>query len=330
MINEKIELFLENNRALREVKGAWNVQDLMIKSNALISTMRDEKIDAHRVDEALELIKNKTKMFSIFRGISKITTAITISSQDNMEESFDEILLIYNKLKGEFSNNQYLAVASQVIFNARNRLDVNEAVKNTRQAYDCMREQHKFITGHEDIGNAAIIATTSENLEETFKEIEENYTYLKDNRISSLNNIQSLSHILSLINMNSKQKCDTVLKMNSVLKENKTPLKNYSLPMLGILSFISDTKQGIADMITETSNTLKKEKGFGDLRLGRDNRNMIAAALVTSEYIESMDENIKESLISNTNNIALTIAIAMETAVLVSISAAAVAANASL
>ena len=248
-----------------------------------------------------------------------MATAITISSEENMEESFNEILAVYNKLKQQFNNNQYLPLAAQIIYNARNRIDTDLAVKKTRQAYDCMKEHHRFLTGHEDIGNAAIIATTSSNLEETFKEIEESYRYLKDNRISSANNIQSLSHILSLINMNLKQKCDTVLNMNSLLKENKTPLKNYSLPILGILAFVSDNKKGILDKITEVSMKLKKEKGFGNFSLGYDNRNQISASLVAADYIDGMDDYVKESLISNTNNIALTITIAMETAVLASL-----------
>lgn len=322
MINNKINLFLENNEALKNVKGSWANYSIITKSNALVSAMRNQKIETYRVNEALEIIKKETSMFSYFRGLNKLTTAITISFEDNMEENLKEIISIYNKLKDKFFKNEYLVIAAQVIFNSRNRIDVDDAVERTREAYDYMKKHHRFLTGHEDIGNAAIIATTSDNLEETFNEIEECYKYLKNYGLSSSNNIQSLSHILSLINMDSKQKCDNVFKMDSILRENKAALKGYNIPMLGIIAFISDNKQGIAQNISEVSSVLKKESGFGNFTLGANNRNMISAALVAADYIDSMDDNIKESLINNTNNIALTIAIAVQTAVMVSSAAA--------
>ena len=74
---------------------------------------------------------------------------------------------------------------------------------------------------------------------------------------------------------------------------------------------------------------LKKEKGFGNFALGSNFRNMISATLVSIDYLDTLDNNIKENIIINTNNIALTVSIAMQTAVLISSAAAASAAAAS-
>ncbi len=328
-MNEKINLFLENNRALEDVKGSWGMYGFQIKSSALTCTMKNQRIDTDRINSALDIIKKNTSMFSNFRGINKLTTAITISFEDDMEGSLREIISIYEKLKDNFFTNEYLVMAAQVIFNARYRVNVNEAVKNTRVAYDYMKKHHRFLTGQEDIANAAIIATTSNNLEETFDEIEESYQYLKDNRISYRNNIQSLSHILSLVNLPSIQKCDEVLEMNSILKENKVPLKDYFIPMLGIITFMTDNKKIFAENILDVSMILKKEKGFGNFTLGSSFRNMISATLVSLDYLENIDSPIRENIISNTNNIALTVAIAIQTAVIVSSVAAASSAGAS-
>lgn len=328
-MNEKINLFLENNRALEDVKGSWGMYGFQIKSSALTCTMKNQRIDTDRINSALDIIKKNTSMFSNFRGINKLTTAITISFEDDMEGSLREIISIYEKLKDNFFTNEYLVMAAQVIFNARYRVNVNEAVKNTRVAYDYMKKHHRFLTGQEDIANAAIIATTSNNLEETFDEIEESYQYLKDNRISYSNNIQSLSHILSLVNLPSIQKCDEVLEMNSILKENKVPLKDYFIPMLGIITFMTDNKKNFAENILDVSMILKKEKGFGNFTLGSSFRNMISATLVSLDYLENIDSSIRENIISNTNNIALTVAIAIQTAVIVSSVAAASSAGAS-
>ena len=326
-MNEKINLFLENNRALEDVKGSWGMYGFQIKSSALTCTMKNQIVHTDRINLALDIIKKNTSMFSNFRGINKLTTAITISFEDNMEESLNEIISIYNKLKDNFFSSEYLVMAAQVIFNARYRVNVDDAVRNTRVAYDYMKKHHRFLTGQEDIANAAIIATTSNDLEETFNEIEESYQYLKDNRIAYSNNIQSLSHILSLINLPSIQKCDEVLTMNSIMKERKVHLKDYFIPMLGIITFLADNKEAFATNIADVSMALKKEKGFGNFALGSNFRNMISATLVSLDYLETIDNEVKDNIISNTNNIALTVAISMQTAVLVSSAAAAAAAS---
>ena len=94
MANNKFDLFLENNKALKSVKGSFTIDDIVIKSNALTYTARNKKIDVDRINAALKVINNNTSIFSNFRGNNKLTTAITISFEDNMEESFKEIISI--------------------------------------------------------------------------------------------------------------------------------------------------------------------------------------------------------------------------------------------
>lgn len=328
MIDSKVDLFLENHKDLRKINGSWGMYELQLKSNALTCTVKNQRIDIERINLALDIIKKSTGVFSNFRGINKLTTAITISFENNMEESLNKIIDIYNKLKEKFHSSEYLVIAAQVLFNARNRVNVEAAVKRTKEAYDYMKQQHKYLTGQEDIANAAIIATTSDNLQETFKDIEESYEYLLKNKFASRNNIQGLSQILSLINMNSMEKCDQVLKVNSLLKEKNASIKDYYVPMLGIIAFLGNNKETFTDDIAELSHQLKKEKGFGNFSMGSNFRNMISATLVSMDYIDSLDSTLRENIINNTNNIALTVAIAVQTAVLVSSVAAASAASA--
>lgn len=328
MINSKVDLFLENNRELKKVNGSWGMYEFQLKSNALTCTMKNQRIDIERINLALDIIKKNTGVFSNFRGINKLTTAITISFETNMEESLKEIIDIYNKLKERFHSSEYLVIAAQVLFNARNRVNVEISIERTKEAYDYMKQQHKYLTGQEDVANAAIIATTSSNLQETFKDIEESYEYLLKNKFASRNSLQGLSHILSLINMSPQEKCEEVLKVNSLLREKKVSIKEYYVPMLGIIAFLADNKEGFADNIVELNLQLKKEKGFGDFSMDSNFRNMISATLVSMEHLDSLDSTLRENIINNTNNIALTVAIAVQTAILVSSVAAASAASA--
>lgn len=328
-MNEKINLFLENNNTLQNIKGSWGMYDVQKKCSALTLTIKNKLIDSNRINLALQVIKENTSVFSNFRGNNKLTTAIAISLEEDMEGSLNEIVSIYNKLKEEFSSSEYLVIAAQIIFNSRDRVNIDDAVKNTRVAYDYMKKNHRFLTGREDIASAAIIATTSSDFEQTFNEIEECYEILKKEKLSSSNNIQALSHILSLINLSSKDKCEKVMDMYSVLKENKVPLKDFYLPLLGIVSFLTDNKQEFAKSVSEVSTELKSHKGFGNFTLGSPLRNMISVVLVSMDYLDNLDSELKNSLIDSTNNVALTVVIAMQTAIIVASSAAAASAAAS-
>lgn len=329
MRSEFISLFLENNRAMEDVKGKWGTYDIQRKCNTLNITLRNKRLNANRVNIALEIIKNNTSVFSNFRGINKLTTAITISLEEDMETSLKEIISIYNSLKNEFYSSEYLILAAQVIFNSRDRIITYEAVKNTRKAYDCMKKYHRFLTSSDDVAIAAMIATTKYNIEETFEEIEKCYRYLKANKIAYSNNLQGLSNILALVDLGYEEKCNRVIDMYKSLKQNKVAIEDYYVPILGIVSFLADDNDAFAKKVIEVSEILKKEKGFGNFSLGKRARNMISVGLVSMEYIEELADDMKDRIINSTNNISLTVAIAMQTATIIALTAATSAASSS-
>lgn len=314
IMNENINLFLENNAAIEKTRGAWGIENVQKKCSALTVTLKNKKIDVDRINSAVHIIKENTSVFSSFRSTNKLSTSVAISMEEDMESSLNKIISIYDKLKDEFFSNEYLAITSQIIFNSRYRINIDDAVKKTKSVYNHMKKNHRFLTGSEDTASAAIIAVTSSNFEETFNDIEECYKILKGKHISSRNNIQTLSHILSLINMPPKDKCEKVIEMYSALKKKKVPVDDYYLPMLGIISFVTHNVKGFAEKVWEVSNELKSHKGFGALSLQSKLRNMIAAALVSMDYLDDLDSDLKDILIGSTNTIALTTIAAMDIA----------------
>ena len=328
MICDKLNLMIHNCHDLDKVHGTFGMS-LFKKCNALNVTLKDKNVDAEKINMAINLIKGKTSIFSNFRGNNLLTLAVNISLTDNMEASLEEIINIYNKLKEQFFSNQYLVLAAQVIFDAKDRVNTHDAIINTRTVYNLMKNNHRFLTGHEDIACAAMIATTSKNYDETFNEIEKCYTILKKHGLWSGNNLQTLSHVLCFINLPAEDKCKKVVELKEKLETYNVPLKSYSLPLLGIASFVTDDTDAFAKTVVTTSNELKKEKGFGTISMGALIRNMISASLVTSMYIDTMDEVIKDNLINTTNNVALTVAIAIEIATMAAVSSAAAASSAS-
>lgn len=327
-MNENINIFLKNNMALKNIKGSWKMYNIQKKLGALNVTLRNDEIDVEKINSAIILIKKNTSIISNFRGANILTTAIIISLENDMESSLKEIISIYNRLKQEFSISEYLIIAAQIIFSSKNIMNIDDAINNTKTAYKYMKENHRFLTGSEDIASAALIATTSINLEETFNDIEECYTLLKSKSNSSRNNIQALSHILSLINLPSENKCRKVLDMQSALKENNVPLKSYYLPVLGIVSFLTNNISEFAEKVANISQELKAYKGFGTLSIDSKLRNMISVCLVSMDYLNNLDNDLKLHLINSTSNVTLTVVSAIQTSIIAS-SCAAAAASAS-
>lgn len=328
-MNKNINLFLKNNTALKSIKGSWKLYNVQKKLGALNVTLRNDEIDTEKINSAIMLIKKHTSIISNFRGANILTTAILISLEDDMENSLKEIISIYDRLKQEFSISEYLIIAAQIIFSSRNIMNIDDAIKNTKTAYKYMKKNHRFLTGSEDIASAALIATTSINLEKTFKDIEECYTLLKSKSNSSRNNIQALSHILSLVNLPSENKCRKVLDMQSALKENNIPLKSYYLPVLGIVSFLTNNISEFAEKAANITQDLKSCNGFGTFSIDSQLRNMISVSLASMDYLNNLDDDLKLHLINSTSNMTLTVVSAIETSIIAASCAATAAASAS-
>ena len=173
-----------------------------------------------------------------------------------------------------------------------------------------------------------MLAVSHTDLNNTFLEIEKCFNILKDNGLHGKNDIQALSHILSLGAGSAEEKSSKVITLNNLLKETKFPLKGYSLPLLAIPTFITDDYSSFISQYIDTANFLKSQKGFGLFSMRSDLRNMISAALVSSEYLDLL-ANPYDNTAIEANNTALTITLAIQMATTAAIAGATAAAAAS-
>lgn len=328
MINNKISLFLDNVNTLKKVKGTWG-SDIFIKCAALTLTMKNKKADADKINHCRDILKNNTSLFSNFRGNNMLTSSVYLSLEENPEEALNKVLNIYTKLKEKFFNSEYLLLAAWVIYNSNNTLDLDLLVNKTREAYDIMKSNHFFLTSSDDYTSTAMLAVSHTDLNNTFLEIEKCFNILKDNGLHGKNDIQALSHILSLGAGSAEEKSSKVITLNNLLKETKFPLKGYSLPLLAIPTFITDDYSSFISQYIDTANFLKSQKGFGLFSMRSDLRNMISAALVSSEYLDLLANPYDNTVIEAANNTALTITLAIQMATTAAIAGATAAAAAS-
>jgi len=321
MIESKLNLLIKNSDALEHAKSSLGMSTFK-RCSALNLTLRNIDADIDKINNCIDIIKDNSSVFSNFRGNNLLTTAVNLSTKDNPEESFSEIMNIYEKLKNHFFNNQFLVLAAQIIYNYKGPSDIDILVKNTRKAYDLMKENHIFLTGQEDICSAALIALTSYNLNETFVDMEKCYNILRENGFWAGNNLQSLTHILSLFQSTPEEKCDKVIMLDSTLRKYSTPLKNYTLPILGVVALTNYDYEGFAKELNSVNKELRKHRGFGIFTLTSELRNMIAATLISLESIESSNSLIKNTLIETANSISLNLVIIMQIAAISATNAA--------
>lgn len=328
MINDKISLFLDNITELKNVKGTM-CSDIFVKCAALTLTMKNKKADAEQINHCRNILKNNTSLFSNFRGNNILISSVYLSLEDNPEEAIHNVINIYEKLKKEFFTSEYLVLASWIIYNSNSTKPLDIVIKNTREAYDIMKSNHYFLTSSEDYTAATMIAISHDNLNNTFVEIENCFNILKDNGLRSKNDIQALSNILSLGAGTVEEKTSKVLTLNNLLKNTKFPLKHYSLPLLAIPTFITNDYSSFVAEYSNTAQLLKEQKGFGAFSLRSDLRNMIAAALVCSEYLDELSNPYDNTIVETANNTALTITLAIQMATTAAIAGASSAAVAS-
>lgn len=131
MIENKLDLLIKNSNSLEHVKSTFGMGTFK-RCNALNLTIRNIDADVNKINDCIDLIRNNSSFFSNFRGNNLLTTAVNLSIQKNPEESFKDIMDIYNKLKNHFFTNQFLVLAAQIIYSYKGTNNVElESIENT-------------------------------------------------------------------------------------------------------------------------------------------------------------------------------------------------------
>ena len=301
MISERVDLLINNGEILDDIEGT-SERNIDRKYSALNLTLRNEIANIDRIEKAIKLIKENTSAFSEYRRRNLLNLAVNISLEEDMDKALSEIENIYINLKGEFSQSRYLMLAAEEIFFSRNFINVEEVIMNTKSAYKYMKKNHRFETKREDLCSAAMIAMTSENLEETFDEINECYDVLTDCGFSKNNDLELLSNVLSIINMPVDRKCAQVRGLATNLKENKVEFKKSYLPILGIAAFVTDDYNKLSKNVLDVSETLKENEGFRSVTVDEKARNIMALILVVKEYLDNLNDDSKFKIIKKSSD----------------------------
>ena len=252
---------------------------------AAVFTDKRRRADAEELRRCRDLLKGETGIFSNFRGITRAVVISLLCAGGSDEIRLQRTLEVYGLLKNHFFISQYLPLTSVILADMVSPQRYAEVTARTRKIYERMKKEHPFLTAGEDSVLAAMLALSPLTDEEIVSETERCYGILKE-EFRPGNAVQSLSHVLALGEGSPDEKCEKTISLYRELKGRGIRYgTGYELATLGILALLPADRRNVIEDLTETDRFLADGKGYGLLGVGKKQRLMHAAMLVTSDYL---------------------------------------------
>jgi hypothetical protein len=288
LLKQRCELFVKNRDIMKE-NFKWE-NSMMFPLCASIYTERGLEMNPDKMKLCKEIIKSNTGIFSSFKGIPFMALVTLLSLEDNPESKFTEVLKIYDILRNEFHSSPYLPLSAFVISYISENDKYVMVTQKSKDIYMKMKNEHPFLTSSEDCGYAVLTALSNIQPDEAINEMEKCYDILKGNFFSA-NAVQSLSHILTLGEESSIDKCNKTINIFNQLKERNCKFgSGVELSVLGLLAITAEDIDATIDEIVEVNEYLSSIKGFGTFGIGKTQRIMYSAILVSQENKKQFSE----------------------------------------
>lgn len=281
---EQCESFIENRDIVRSVFKME--RGFMYPVCAAIITDKGKRADAERLRMCRDLLKAQTGAFSNFKGLSKLALICMMSVDVNPEQRLKNAQQVYAHLKASFSGSPYLCVAAMVISELVDPGYYKAMAEHTRRIYQLLKNKHPFLIGAEDSIFSALLAVSKKTDDRILYETERCYGLLKPH-FHSQNAVQSLSHVLALCEGKPEEKCEATIALFERMKNDGLRYgTDFELPTLGVLAMLPVDPELIFAELREVDAYLSKKRGYGVFGLGKRQRLMHAAMIVTGDHLE--------------------------------------------
>ncbi len=272
--------FIQNRDA---VKKAFKMEfSAIYPICASIFCSRGKSADPEMLSDCRSLLKQKTSIFSNFRGSLTAPLCSMLSAGGAPEGKLDQAIENYAILKGQFLGSQYLALVAFLLADLGVAGQTDSLAERGKAIYRRMKEEHPFLTSGEDSVLAVLMAFSDRSNDALVEDMENCYQLLK-NRFYASNAVQSVSHVLALAPGEPRKKVERMIALlDGITAAGGKYGKNYELSALAALSILEGpTEQFVSEMM-EVDAFLARQKGYGFLSCDRKTRMMHAAMLVSS------------------------------------------------
>ena len=238
-----------------------------------------------QLKDCMKIISANAGLFSYFRGTMKPAYATMLALSDAPEERIRSAQQNYALLKRDFWGSEYLALVSFLLTEHAAEEDVARNAARGKEIYRLMRKNHPLLTSSEDSVFAVLMAFSEKTNGQLADDMETAYAMLKDHISFAGNALQTVSHVLALSDRAPKETVQRVVSLYETLRgANVKYRKDYSLATLAALA-VTDADEGeLTARIAEVYDYLGTQKGYGVFGLGKSERAMHSAMLVSNLY----------------------------------------------
>ncbi|MCH4886576.1 DUF4003 domain-containing protein [Acidaminobacter sp. JC074] len=281
----KIEDITKNYEQLKK-DFKWEL-DLSKHLVALNYVIQDKEVDSEYIKAFNKEIKERTGMFSPFRGNMQFAIAGLLTAEyDDPSSQLETMLRYQDTLKSVgFKQSTYLPTALYALLKC-DEMSPNMLAERAKGVYDDMKKNHPFLTSGDDYALAILLANSGRDPQV----LERYYSAMSSEGFSKANGLQMLSHILSFSERDVQSTVKRCVQIKRTLKENKLNITSDYYPAIGLMTLLDDENDELLNALVETSNTLRSQKGYK--WLGKGMNVMIASALIASEYVKEKETSL--------------------------------------
>lgn len=302
------------------VKSAFKWEmDYIYPVCANLFCAKGQPADPERLKACRKVIEANTGVFSNFRGNVKPVLASMLALGEDPEGQLEQAKAYYDLLKQEFWGSSFLALVSFLLTDLAEPRQVEENTARGKSIYRRMKKEHPFLTGSEDSVFAVLMAFSDRSEDQLISDMEACYTALKE-RFSIGDQLQTVSHVLTLAGGAPREQALRLMELFDALRNAGIKYgKSHELATLAALSLTDTPISTLVEEIGEVDAFLKEQKGYGVLGIGKQQRAMNAAMIVSDQYTAQADVNT--AAVATTLSMIIAIQIAMCAAVAASASA---------
>ena len=324
-LQEKLALFASN---VGDIKGDFVMKEPSARRlAALIYSLEGKKIDTAAIKDAYSIIKSEVGIFSQFRGNLSIYLAAALSLSEQPKQLFEDTLVIYDQLKREgFWAGDYLAASAyEIALNAKKE-DHSYMVSRTREFFNEMKANHRFLIGLDDYIFATMLALSGIDPHQGANKLKKLYQRTKAEFSFFISNSSLMSLSQMLVLGGSTEECVlNLLRLNRALRNYKVRLdRGFTLPSLAVLGMLGTDYSTLAEDIVNARDFLRSKKGFGPFFVSTQELLLYVVSIVTHAYADDIENDImKANMTTSITNLIIAQQVAMMAAIAASTAAAA-------
>ena len=272
------------------VKSQFKLESIYIYPIcANVYCARNAQPDEEQLAACKGLLKQRTGLFSSFRGHLTAPVAAMLAAGGNPEARMEQALENYAALKREFHGSEYLALAAFLLAELGVGARREEIAVRGRTLYRRMKQEHPLLTSAEDCVYAVLMALSPRSDDELIADMEACYRLLK-RRFSASDAVQSASHVLCLAAGTPEEKTARLTALYDAIRAAGGKYgKRWELSALAALSILGGDLAELTADLMEVDGFLAGQKGYGLFGLDRKTRLLHAALLTADERCLSRD-----------------------------------------